>query len=188
MRRIPKSQRPETPNHALQVANFFLLEQTVKHKEQDVDDFRDGLRTAARTLETLRRTAEPIGIRFLKAAQGTADPGTPAEAALETIPTTTASSLPETLGIRSFAQGGTDGLQLLVAYEPYSLEPGDMSVLQYKRLDVDADWLERPYDASGNAIGPFQVGERVRVRTKVSNSSDPREGSQRQLTLIAPPV
>ena len=116
------------------------------------------------------------------------DPGTPAEAALDTIPTSTQSSLPETLGIRTFTQGGTNGLQLLIAYEPYSLEAGETAVLQYRRVDLDPDWIDVPFDASGNAIGPFAVGETVRVRTKVTNSAGSREGGARQLTLIAPPV
>ena len=61
-------------------------------------------------------------------------------------------------------------------------------MLQYQRLDVDADWQDVPYDASGNALGPFQVGQTVKVRTRVTNASGSREGGVRQLTLLAPPV
>ncbi len=42
------------------------------------------------------------------------------------------------------------------------------------------------YDASGNAIGPFEVGQTVKVRTRVTNTSGSRDGGVRQLTLIAP--
>jgi hypothetical protein len=133
------------------------------------------------------RALETLCIRFLKAASGLADPGSAAEAALATIPTQSASNLPDVLGIRTFSQGGQDGLQLLVAYSPYALAPGETAVLQYQRLDVDPDWLETPYDASGNAIGPFEAGQTVVVRTRVTNASGSREGGKRQLTLLTLP-
>jgi hypothetical protein len=161
--------------------SFGGVQQTVATGVEALDRARGALRRAARELETLC-------IRFLKAAKGIAEPGSAAEEALDTIPTETTSNLPETLGIRTFSQGGQGGLQLLVAYEPYSLEPGETAVLQYKRVDQDADWLETPYDASGNALGPFAVGQTVQVRTRVTNASGSREGGTRQLTLIAPPV
>ena len=44
-----------------------------------------------------------------------------------------------------------------------------------------------PYDASGNAFGPFTVGQTIRIRTSVTNTHGTRTGGVRQLTLIAPP-
>ena len=61
-----------------------------------------------------------------------------------------------------------------------------MAVLQYMRVGIDADWTTVAYDASGNAIGPFEVGQTVKVRTRVTNTSGSRDGGVRQLTLIAP--
>jgi len=168
------------PIFAVQVGYVFPMLQTVKDKEQDLDEMRGALRTAAHALERLC-------IRFLKAAGGLADPGSAAEAALATIPTTTVSDLPETLGVKTFTQGKTNGLQLLVAYEPYALTAGETAVLQYQRVDLDPGWQQVAYDASGNALGPFLVGQTVKVRTKVTNASGSREGGTRQLTLITPP-
>lgn len=155
------------------------LTQAVKDKGLDDDRATDALAKAAREVEKLC-------IRFLKAAKGIAEPGSAAESSLDTIPTTTTSNLPDTLRITTFSQGGTDGLQLLAAYSPYGLEPGETAVLQYQRLDIDADWQSVPYDASGNAIGPFAAGQTVKARTRVTNTSGSRDGGVRQLTLIAP--
>ena len=159
--------------------NFGALTQAVATAEEREDAATDALRAAA-------RNAEKLCIRFLKAAKGIAEPGSPAEAALDTIPTTTTSNLPDALRILTFSQGGTGGLQLLAVYAPYGLEPDETAVLQYQRLDIDADWQSVPYDASGNAIGPFEVGQTVKARTRVTNTSGSRDGGVRQLTLIAP--
>jgi hypothetical protein len=159
--------------------NFGPLLQAVANAEERDDAGRDALNGAARNLEKLC-------IRFLKAAKGIAEPGSPAEAALYTIPTTAVSNLPDALRILTFSQGGTGGLQLIAVYAPYGLEPGETAVLQYQRLDIDADWQSVPYDASGNAIGPFEADQTVKARTRVTNASGSRDGGVRQLTLIAP--
>ena len=158
---------------------YGLLTQAVKDKGLDDDKATDALAKAAREVEKLC-------IRFLKAARGIAEPGSAEESSLDTIPTTTSSNLPDTLRMTTFSQGGTDGLQLLAAYAPYGLEPGETAVLQYKRVDIDSDWQSVPYDASGNAIGPFVAGQTVKARTRVTNTGGSRDGGVRQLTLIAP--
>ena len=113
----------------------------------------------------------------------------PAEQALDSVPTTPESPLPETLGVRTFTQGGVNGLQLLIAYEPYDLEEGDLARVEWMIVDTDAGFTHpAPYDASGNAIGPFTIGQTVRARTSVTNASGTRTGSVRQLTLLALPV
>lgn len=158
---------------------FGPLMQAVANAEERDNASRDALNDASRDVEKLC-------IRFLSAARGIATPGSPAEAALDTIPTSASSNLPDALRMLTFSQGGVDGLQLLAAYAPYSLKPDETAVLQYLRLDIDADWQSVPYDASGNAIGPFEVGQTVKARTRVTNTSGSREGGVRQLTLIAP--
>ena len=116
------------------------------------------------------------------------DPGSPEEAALASIPTTSTSQLPETLGIKFFSQGGTGGLQLLIQYEPYDLEEGDTATLEWMVVDTDTGFTHSvPFDASGNALGPFAVGQTVRIRTSVTNTHGTRTGGVRQLTLITPP-
>ena len=119
---------------------------------------------------------------------GMSDPGSPEETALAGIPTTSTSPLPETLGIKFFSQGGTGGLQFLVQYEPYDMEEGDTAALEWMIVDTDTGFTHSaPYDASGNALGPFTVGQTVRIRTAVSNTAGTRTGGVRQLTVITPP-
>lgn len=163
------------------IAAYFQLAQNEKTVDHQLEEARRILREAARLLET-------YCIRFLGAALGLSDPGSPEEQALQNIPTTTTSQLPETLGIKLFTQGGTNGLQLLITPEPYHLEPGETAVIEWIIVDTDPSFTHSvPYDASGNALGPFIVGQTVRIRTSVTNTHGTRTGGVRQLTLIAPP-
>lgn len=165
----------------IKIALYFQLAQAEKTAEHLLDDARRVLREAARLLEV-------YSIRFLTAALGLSDPGSAEEQALQTIPTTTTSQLPETLGIKTFTQGGTNGLQLLITYEAYHLEPGETATIEWMILDTDPSFLHSaPYDASGNALGPFTLGQTLRIRTTATNAHGTRTGGVRQLTLIAPP-
>jgi hypothetical protein len=114
-----------------------------------------------------------------------ADEGTPGFDALAGITTTTTSPLPDTLGIRAVRQGGTNGLQVLVSYEPSTIEPDETRELQYMRDGIDADWTTIAVDASGNALGPFVVGQTIRLRTAVSNSHGTRNSGPRRLVIAA---
>ncbi len=164
----------------IKIALYFQLAQAEKTADHLLDDARRVLREAARSLEI-------YSMRFLTAALGMSDPGSPEEQALQTIPTTTTSQLPDTLGIKYFTQGGTNGLQLLITYEPYHLEPGETAKIEWMILDTDPSFTHSaPYDASGNALGPFTIGQTVRIRTTVTNTHGTRTGGVRQLTLITP--
>ena len=163
------------------IAQYFQLAQNEKTSDHQLDEARRILREAARNLET-------YCIRFLGAALGLSDPDSAEEQALKNIPTTTTSQLPETLGIKLFTQGGTNNLQLLITPEPYHLEPGEVATIEWMIVDTDTGFTHSvPFDASGNALGPFTVGQTVRIRTSVTNSHGTRTGGVRQLTLIAPP-
>lgn len=147
------------------------------------------LESEAGTLRgTLRRDAQRVD-RINKAAykgmMALADPGTPGMDALGTISTESTSLLPDTLGIRSISQGGTNGLQVLVNFEPSTIEPGETRELQYMRDGIDADWTTIAVDASGNALGPFVVGQTIRVRTSVTNSHGTRNSGPRRLVILA---
>ena len=137
---------------------------------------------------TLRRDAQRVD-RINKAAfkgmTALADEGTPGFDALATITTSSTSLLPDTLGIRSVLQGGTNGLQVLVSYEPSTVEPGETRELQYMRDGIDADWTTIAVDASGNALGPFVVGQTIRLRTAVTNSHGTRNSGPRRLVIAA---
>ena len=163
------------------IAAYFPLAQGEKTADHNLDTARTTLRESARIVEL-------YCIRFLEAALGLSDPGSPEESALASIPTTSTSQLPETLGIKFVSQGGTGGLQLLIQYEPYDLEEGDTATLEWMVVDTDTGFTHSvPFDASGNALGPFAVGQTVRIRTSVTNTHGTRTGGVRQLTLITPP-
>lgn len=162
---------------------FPVTKETVAAQELALDVARGDLRRGVAAVDRLNK-------RFLVAATGMVDPGSAAADALETIPTSSQSPLPDTLSIRTFAQGGAGGLQLVVTYEAYDwAEPGVDELVQWMVVGVDPGWDHAvPAVAGGNAFGPFTAGQTVRVRTKVTNGSGSREGGVRQLTIQAPPV
>lgn len=167
---------------ATKLTTFPSLSQAVVATELALSTARGDLRRAAAAVDRLNK-------RFLKAARGSADEGTPAWDALNTIPVESASPLPDTLSIRTFSQGGAGGLKLLVTYEPYDDDSAETKLLQWMIEGVDAGWdHEVAVDPTGQALGPFVVGQTVRVRTKVTNPSGTRESGPRQLTILAPPV
>jgi hypothetical protein len=43
-----------------------------------------------------------------------------------------------------------------------------------------------PADPSGNALGPFTVGQVIKLRTRVTNSNGTTTGSVRTLTVLNP--
>ena len=86
------------------------------------------------------------------------------------------------------SQGGNDGLHLLVAYEPYDEPDVTAKILRWMIVGVDADWNKVAVDPGGKALGPFVVGQVVRVRTKVTDARGSREGGERQLTVLQPLV
>ena len=135
---------------------------------------------------TLRRDSLRVG-RINKAAykgmSALADSGTPGFDALGTISTEGTSLLPDTLGIRSISQGGVSGLQVLVNFEPSTIEPDETRELQFLRDGIDADWTTVPAGPNGNAFGPFVVGQTIRVRTSVTNSHGTRNSGPRRLII-----
>jgi hypothetical protein len=154
----------------------------VKAMEGTLRQKRSALRLAAAAVDRMNK-------RFFAAATGLTDAGMAAADALATIPTETESPLPETLGIRTFSQGGTGGLRLLFTFEPYDDDSATAQVLQFMIEGVDAGWdNEVAVDPSGNALGPFVVGQTVRARTKGTNASGSRESGPRQLTILPPPT
>ncbi len=70
-----------------------------------------------------------------------------------------------------------------------------MFLICLRRLDVcvgcldvcDAGFVHSaPLDASGNALGPFEVDHVVKVLTEVSNSGGTRSTAPRTITLQTP--
>ena len=94
---------------------------------------------------------------------------------------------PGTLGIRHLLQGGVNGLQVLVSYENGTYDSTATSTLEWMVEGVDSGFTHtHAADPSGNALGPFTVGQMVKLRTRVTNGNGTTTGSVRTLTILSP--
>ena len=153
-------------------------EQTVEDRAVDVTDARTALRSAAATVDRLNK-------RFFAKLEAEARTNLALAEALAGI--TTGANLPGTLGIVSVLQGGVNGLQLLVSYENGTYTTGATSTVEWMVEGVDTDFTHTaPADPSGNALGPFTVGQVVKLRTRVTNANGTTTGSVRTLTILNP--
>ncbi|HZJ14853.1 MAG TPA: hypothetical protein VFD27_07380 [Chthoniobacteraceae bacterium] len=124
---------------------------------------------------------------WYQAVKNTYDPADPVYAALEGIPIPGDTPLPETIDIAELEQGGEDGLEVLVHYEPGSGEHATTRQVEYMVEGVDAEFGHTTaLDPSGNMFGPFTVGQVVKVQTKVTNSTGSRTSAIRTITIEAP--
>ncbi|NBR85921.1 MAG: hypothetical protein EBT61_10490 [Verrucomicrobia bacterium] len=155
------------------------LEQAVEDRAVDVTAARTDLRTAATAVDRLNK-------RFYAKLEAEARTNPALATALLGI-TTGSENLPGTLGIRSILQGGVNGLQLLVSYENGTYDGDATSTLEWKVEGVDADFSHHaPVDPSGNALGPFTIGQVIKLRTRVTNANGTTTGSIRTLTILNP--
>ena len=155
------------------------LEQAVEDRAVDVTAARTALRTAAAIVDRLNK-------RFYGKLQAEARTDAALATALAGI-TTESANLPGTLGIRHLLQGGVNGLQLLIAYDNGSYTSGATNTLEWLVVGVDQDFTHHtPADPSGNALGPFTIGQVVKLRTRVTNSNGTTTGSIRTLTILNP--
>lgn len=153
-------------------------EQTVEDRAVDVTDARTALRSAAATVDRLNK-------RFFAKLEAEARTNPALAEALAGI--TTGANLPGTLGIVSVLQGGLNGLQVLVSYENGTYTTGATSTVEWMVEGVDTDFTHTaPADPSGNALGPFTVGQVVKLRTRVTNANGTTTGSVRTLTILNP--
>jgi hypothetical protein len=155
---------------------------TAKKKQDALDVSREALRAHDRTCDLLNK-------RFYKIAKATADEDSALERALEGITTEPGTPAPETIEIATVTQGGEGGLQALVAFVPGGGDHATTKVVKWKVQGVDADFTHSvPLDASGNALGPFAVGQVVTILTEVSNSVATRTTAPRTITIQTPVV
>ena len=155
------------------------LEQAIEDHAVDVTTSRTALRTAALAVDRLNK-------RFYVKLQAEARSNPALATALGGI-TTTSGHLPGTLGIKKILQGGTNGLQLLVSYDNGTFDSGATNTLEWQVVGVDADFAHHvTADPSGNALGPFAVGQAVKVRSRVTNTNGTTTSSTRNLTILNP--
>jgi hypothetical protein len=61
--------------------------------------------------------------------------------------------------------------------------------IEWMVVGTGADFTNNaPADPSGNALGPFAVGQTVKLRTRVTNSNGTTTGSVRTITMQEPVV
>jgi hypothetical protein len=158
------------------------LVKAMKDKEELLDRKRAELRTHDRAADQLNK-------RWYKAVKASHDPGSEVYEALEGITTEPATPAPETIEINAVTQGGEGGLQVLVAYVPGGGAHATTKLVKWQVVGVDAGFdHSTPLDASGNAFGPFTVGQTVKVITEVSNSVATRTTAPRTILITEPVV
>jgi hypothetical protein len=125
--------------------------------------------------------------RWYKNAKAAAEPGSDLEAALEDVPTEEGTPAPEVIEIDAVTQGGASGLEVLVTYVAGG---GAHATTKLVKWQVGAE-VDYPHsealEAGGNTLGPFTVGQVVKIITAVSNSTGTRTVAPRTIT-IEPPI
>ena len=159
---------------------FPTLEQTVEHTLADAITGRTTLFLNTRSVDRLNKS-------FYKKLQAEAIDNPLLAAALSQIETET-SNLPETLSIDTVVQGGENGLHIHVSYEPGTGGGATERWVDWMIEGVDPDFTNSTAaDLSGNLIGPFTVGQVIKVRTRTINSNGTRTSAIRTITIEALP-
>ncbi len=153
---------------------------TFENKEELLNAARENLRAHDRSCDRLNK-------RWYSVVKQSHDPGEPVSQALTGIPTEPGTSAPETIEIDTVSQGGEGGLQVLVKYIPGGGDHATTKSVQWQVVGTDVDFANTaPLDASGNALGPFEVGKVVKIRTLVANSVATRTTAPRTITIAEP--
>lgn len=156
------------------------LVKTMKDEEEALDVVRTALRDHDRTADKLNKD-------WYKVVKASHDPGDAVYEALAGITTEPSTPAPDTIEIDNVLQGGDEGLQALVSYLPGGGAHATTKLIKWMVVGVDPDFIHSaPLDASGNALGPFTVGQVVRVITEVSNSSGTRTTAPRTINIEEP--
>jgi len=155
-----------------------------------INDLQDKLELLDRKRAELRahdRAADQLNKRWYKAAKASHDPGSDVYEALAGITTEPTTPAPETIEINTVLQGGDEGLQVLVAYLPGGGAHATTKLIKWQVIGVDADFAHSaPLDASGNAVGPFTVGQTIKFITEVTNSVATRTTAPRTIVIAEP--
>ncbi len=148
-------------------------------EEQALGAWRDKnslLSAAARKLDRLNKD-------WYKAWKSEFPAGTPQGDALVGVDTEDGGKKPEILVIGEVKQ---EGLSLRVSYAADSGQHATVKDLLFKIEGVNTEPQRTPADVvAGNLIGPFTVGQVIRLRTDVGNSVDASELSPEQVVTIA---
>ena len=90
--------------------------------------------------------------------------------ALQGIPKETGTAKPQPAEIANVTQGGTGGLQVLVAYVEGGGKHATTKQVKWQVAGTDAGFgRSAPWAAEGNALGPFEEGQTVRKRIAIDD-------------------
>lgn len=94
---------------------------------------------------------------------------------------------PDVIEINNLLQGGDGGLQVLVSYIPGSGYHATWKQMKWMEEGVDGDFAHSaPLDPSGNTLGPFVVGNVVKVLTEGGISASTRTTVARTIMIEKP--
>ena len=156
----------------------------VTQEESDADGELDTAQTA---LEKLDADIHAVNVNWYQVAKASFVRLSPAFQALSSIPTEQGTPAPDVIDINTVIQGGDDGLRVLISYLAGGGDHATTKLLKWQVVGVDAGFDHSvPIDASGNAIGPFTVGQVIKIMTEVSNSSGTRASAVRTITIETP--
>lgn len=150
---------------------------TLNAMQEVLDDKREDLRTHDAVVDRLNKN-------WYGYVKNQYDPGSEIYEALSDIPTEPSTPPPEVIEIDAVTQGGEDGLQALTSYVAGGGAHATTKTVKWKVDGVDAEFTHAvPLDASGNALGPFEVGQVVHILTEVSNSAGTRTTAPRTIMI-----
>lgn len=142
------------------------------------------MKAALKALRDLDKETDQLNKNWYKLARMTFDSGSAEAKALDKIPTEKGMPMPETVEMATLDQGGENGLQVLVSYIAGGGTHATAQRVKWQIVGIDADFIHSaPLEASGNALGPFTVGQTVRVITEVSNSAGTRTSAPRKIVI-----
>jgi hypothetical protein len=160
--------------------SFTDLIKAVQDKQELLDRSRAELRAHDRACDQLNK-------RWYKAVKALHDPGSDVYEALAGITTEPSTPAPETIEINAVLQGGEEGLQALVSYVSGGGAHATTKLIKWQVVGVDPGFdHSAPLDASGNALGPFTVGQTIIIITEVSNSVGTRTTAPRTIVIGEP--
>jgi hypothetical protein len=164
----------------LVAAGYDALVAALNAKEEALDNQREDLHTHDAVVDRLNKN-------WYGYVKNSYDAGSEIYEALSDIPTEPSTPVPEVIEIATVTQGGEEGRQALVSYAPGGGAHATSKKVKWKVDGVDADFgHEAPLDASGNALGPFEVGQVVQIITEVKNSAGTRTTAPRTITIEEP--
>lgn len=152
-----------------------------------VSDTRDALDTVCRDLRDMDMAADQLNKRWYMCVKAAHEKGSDVHHALAGITTEPTTPAPEIIEIKGVAQGGESGMEVLVDYRPGGGDHATRKEIKWMVVNVDEDFTHSaPLELQGNTLGPFTVGQVVRVIVEVANSVATRTSAPRTITLSLP--